>query len=224
MENRLLWEPILRNESRETVRTEAVEFRFPTEGGVPAWRAKEKGAKGRGRLPSLVWYSTISCFVTFGLVRARLGMTIPWPPIWVLENMWDWMPWMSLSFEGQNAVDNQPGRRNGTFVSVLWKRLVLAFLAIFSDETTNVEESSTASVFVFLHGSFPQEPDRQESNYTCDGYACYDESDDVKSRCGRTASISGKDVNGLRSHWRNGGSMGERTRSHGNEVQLAGAR
>ena len=89
IENRLLWEPMLRNESRETVRTEAVELRFPMEGGVPAWRAKEKGAKGRGRLPSLVWYSTISCFVTFGLVRARLGMTIPWPPIWALENMWD---------------------------------------------------------------------------------------------------------------------------------------
>ena len=55
IENRLLWEPILRNESRETVRTEAVEFRFPTDGVFPAWRAKEKGAKGRGRLPSLAW-------------------------------------------------------------------------------------------------------------------------------------------------------------------------
>jgi len=87
IENRLLWEPILKNESRERVRTEAVEARFPTEGGVPAWRAKEKGAKGRGRLPSLAWYSTISCFVAFGLVRARLGMTTPWPPRWVLENM-----------------------------------------------------------------------------------------------------------------------------------------
>lgn len=55
IENRLLWGDRLRNEFRETVRTEAVEFRFPTVGGVPAWRAKEKGAKGRGRLPSFVW-------------------------------------------------------------------------------------------------------------------------------------------------------------------------
>lgn len=55
IENRLLWEPTLRNESRETVRTEAVEPRFPTGGVFPAWRAKEKGAKGRGRLPSVEW-------------------------------------------------------------------------------------------------------------------------------------------------------------------------
>ena len=92
IESRLPWEPMLRNESRETVRTEAVECRFPTGGVVPAWSAKEKGAKGRGKLPSLVWYSIISCFVAFGLVRTRLGMTIPWAPIWALENIWVWIP------------------------------------------------------------------------------------------------------------------------------------
>ena len=55
IENRLLWEPMLRKESREMVRTDAVEFRFPAGGVLPAWRANEKGAKGRGRLPSLAW-------------------------------------------------------------------------------------------------------------------------------------------------------------------------
>ena len=52
IENRLLRECTLKKEFRETVRTEIVEDRFPAGGVFPAWRAKEKGANGRGRLPS----------------------------------------------------------------------------------------------------------------------------------------------------------------------------
>ena len=115
---------------------------------------------------------------------------------------------MSLSLGGQNAVDNQPGHGNGTFVSVLWKRLVLAFLAVFSDETADVEEGCATVVFVVVPGSLPQEPDQQATGYTEDDQACNDESSDVKTVRG-TASISREDADGLRGHRRNGGSMGK---------------
>jgi len=96
-------------------------------------------------------------------------------------------------------------------VSVLWKRLVLVFLAILSDETTDVEESCATVVFVVVPGSLPEEPDQQTTGYTEDDQAGDDESRDVKT-VGGTVSISREDVNGLRGHRRNGGSVegGER--------------
>ena len=55
---------------------------------------------------------------------------------------------------GQNFVDKQKGIK---LVSVLWKRFVPVFLVVFSDETTDVEESSTTFVPVFTLGPLPQE-------------------------------------------------------------------
>ena len=82
---------------------------------------------------------------------------------------------------------------------VLWERFAL--LAIFPDETTDVEESSTAAVFVVSPGSLPQEPDGQADGYTQNDRASDDESGDVKRGVGRTAATSGEeDVNGLRGH------------------------
>ena len=97
------------------------------------------------------------------------------------------------------------------WVSVLWKGLVLVFLVIFSDQTTDVEESGTTVVFVVVPGSLPQEPDQQTASYAEDDQAGDDESSDVKTVVG-TFSISREDVNGLRGHRRNGGSRegGER--------------
>ena len=93
----------------------------------------------------------------------------------------------------------KPSTRNGTLESVLWKRFVLVFLAVFSDETADVEESRATAIFCVVPGSLPQEPDRQTADHTEDDQARDDESRDVKAGL-RTVSISRKDVNGLRGH------------------------
>ena len=118
---------------------------------------------------------------------------------------------MSLSLGVRTSSITKASMEMERWVSVLWKGLVLVFLVIFSDQTTDVEESGTTVVFVIVPGSLPQEPDQQTASYAEDDQAGDDESSDVKTVVG-TFSISREDVNGLRCHRRNGGSRegGER--------------
>lgn len=85
-------------------------------------------------------------------------------------------------------------------VPILWKRLIPAFLAIFSDETTDVEESSAAFIFPNTLGSLPQEPDGQPSGHTNKDHSCDYESGDVKTSRGGNASSSGEDANRFGCH------------------------
>jgi hypothetical protein len=51
---------------------------------------------------------------------------------------------------GESAVDKHIGQGSGALVSVLWKSIVLAFLATFSDETADVDERVTTAVTLRL--------------------------------------------------------------------------
>lgn len=102
----------------------------------------------------------------------------------------------------QNAVDKRIENRGGALVSVLWKGFALVFLANFSDETTDVEESGATAVFFVSSGSSPQKPDCQPSGRTQNDYAGNGEADNVKGSIRRTATISGEDVDWLRWHRR----------------------
>ena len=102
-------------------------------------------------------------------------------------------------------------------MSVLWKSIVLVFLANFSNETTDVEESGTTIFFVASPRSSPYEPDCQPGGSTQDTHASDDESDDVKGGIGRAPAISGEDVDCLGRHRRircSGGGEMKRMRSH----------
>lgn len=97
---------------------------------------------------------------------------------------------------GQNGGDKQDVK----LVPVLWKSLVLVFLAIFPDETSDVEESSTTFILATPLGSLPQEPDRQPRHCTNEDQSGDDESGNVETGRGRTAPGSREDMNGLGCH------------------------
>ena len=99
---------------------------------------------------------------------------------------------------GKNGVDKQKMK----LVSVLWKCIFPVFLAIFSDETTDVEESSTAFVFRITLGPLPQKPHSQPSDRTYENQSGDEESSDVKTSRRRIASGSREDANGLGCHRR----------------------
>lgn len=88
---------------------------------------------------------------------------------------------------------------SGEFVSVLWKSFALALFGVFSDETTDVEESGTTAVQVVSSGTFPQYPDCQPNSYTQNDDADNGKSSDVNASIG-VVPISREDVDWLRCH------------------------
>lgn len=87
-------------------------------------------------------------------------------------------------------------------LDIIWKCALPVFLAVLSDETTDIKESSATIIFAIALGSFPQKPDSQPTDSSYKKHAGDDESGDVKRSRGRTTPGSREDVNRLRCHER----------------------